>query len=277
LPANYQTILQGGAWNNGGAATVTLCNLVVGQQYEVQVWVDDSRSGGTTNRTETLTDAYGNTVTLAYNSTYAAGGVGQFATGTFTATATNQSFTMNSAASTQLNALQVRDLTMAPSITRQPTNQIAYVNGTAAFAVTVNGSAPLNYQWFFNTNSLLVGATNANLALVSLAATNAGSYGVVITNYGGSITSATAMLTVQPSPHPVITSFWLSGANLVFSGTNGASPGTLFYTLASSNLARPLTAWMVIATNQFGPGGSFVYTNLWPMHGANWYFRLNVP
>ena len=84
--------------------------MVLHHQYQVQVWVNDSRTGSTTNRTEVLLGAFESTVTLAFNSTHVAGGVGQFTIGSFTATATNQSFTMNGNASTQLNALQVRDL-----------------------------------------------------------------------------------------------------------------------------------------------------------------------
>ncbi len=256
--------------------TITLNNLVAGQQYQIQVWVNDSRSGGTTNRTETLTDAYGNTVTLAYNSTYAAGGVGQFAIGTFTAATTNQSFTMYGAASTQLNAIQVRDLTLAPSITQPPTNQTAYVNGTATFAVIAAGSAPLNYQWFFNTNAPLAGATNANLLLTALAVTNAGKYSVIVTNYGGSSTSTVATLTVLPLPHPVITTARLSGTNLICSGTNGTFAGSWFYPLASTNLLLPLTNWTVVGTNSFGPGGSFTVTNALasPLPQSFWILQL---
>lgn len=34
-----------------------------------------------------------------------------------------------------------------------------------------------------------------------------------------------------------------------------------FYTLASTNLALPVTNWTLMATNQFGPGGGFSFTN----------------
>lgn len=111
LPASYKTILQGGAYNSGATATVTLNNLTIGRQYAVQIWVNDSRSGSTTNRTETLLGASNSTVSLFFNSTFTGGGVGQFALGTFTATGTNQSFTIDGSATSQINALQVRDLT----------------------------------------------------------------------------------------------------------------------------------------------------------------------
>ena len=278
LPPSYQTILQGGVYGGSASATVTLNNLAVGHQYAVQVWVNDSRAGSTTNRTETLTDAYGNTVTLAYNNTHAGGGVGQFASGAFTATATDQYFAMQGNASTQLNALQVRDVTIfPPSISQQPTNQIAFVNGSATFAVSVGGSAPLSYQWFYNTNTFLTGATNANLALTALAATNAGKYFVIITNYGGSITSTVATLTVLPLPYPVITTAWLNGPNLILSGTNGTSAGSQFYTLAATNLMTPLTNWCVIATNTFGAGGGFMVTNLINIQLPQWFLILRLP
>ena len=48
--------VQGGVYaNNNATLTVTLNNLSPGHNYAVQLWVNDSRSGGTTNRTETVT------------------------------------------------------------------------------------------------------------------------------------------------------------------------------------------------------------------------------
>ena len=192
LPAGYKTALQGGAYNSGASANVTLNNLTIGHQYEVLVWVNDSRSGSTTNRTETLTSTGGNTVTLAYNNTYAAGGVGQFSIGTFTAAATNQTFTMDGNASTQLNALEVLEV-------------------------------------------------------------------------------------AAPSVPPVITGLQFIGTNLVLAGTNG-NAGGFFYTLATTNLTLPISNWSIIATNQFGAGGVFLFTN-----PGNWnarqssYFKLRLP
>jgi|GEM_PF-477343 len=241
LPGGYQTILQGGAWNNGGLATVTLNNLFTGHQYQVQVWVNDSRSGGTTNRTETLLGASGSTVTLAYNSTYAQGGVGQYTIGTFTATATNQSFTMNSGASTQINALQVRDVTLfAPSIVQQPTNQGTWLGSNVTFAVNASGTAPLSYQWLFNGTNNLPSATNANLTLTSLAVSNAGNYSVWVTNIAGSITSAVASLTIS------------SDANFVLK-TDDAPGGSSFN--AIGNWTNSATG----AAATFAPTSSYTY------------------
>ena len=98
-------MLKGGAYGGAGTATITLKNLVVGDAYQVQVWVND-------NRATTRTEKADNNITLKYNSTGAAGGVGQYVIGTFTADAVTQAFTLvasGTGAAAQLNAIQVRD------------------------------------------------------------------------------------------------------------------------------------------------------------------------
>jgi hypothetical protein len=59
---------------------------------------------------------------------------------------------------------------------------------------------------------------------------------------------------------PVISSTKVSGGNLIFSGTGGTTNGT-YYVLTSTNLATPLTNWMVLSTNSFDAGGNFSVTN----------------
>jgi autotransporter-associated beta strand protein len=111
LSGSYSNILKGGAWTSSATTvTVTLNNLTSGHQYLVQIWVDDSRSYGS-GRTETVTSSGGNTVTLSYNSTGGTGGVGKYAIGTFTANATTQAFTLSGNTSSQLDTIQVRDIT----------------------------------------------------------------------------------------------------------------------------------------------------------------------
>jgi fibronectin-binding autotransporter adhesin len=76
---------------------------------------------------------------------------------------------------------------------------------------------------------------------------------------------------------PRITSFRMVGGNLVVAGTNGNAPGTYYYTLASTNLARPLANWTAVATNTFGPGGGFVSTNSLDPGQARQFFILRLP
>lgn len=88
----------------------------------------------------------------------------------------------------------------APEITLQPTNLTVLAGETASFYAAANGSAPLAYQWFFNTNTPLAGATNLILAVLSADATNEGSYSLRVTNSAGAVTSLVATLTVNVPP-----------------------------------------------------------------------------
>ena len=110
LSSAYQEILKGGDYASSGSATltVTLNSLTTGHEYAVQLWVNDDRPGEAT-RTEAVSSS--NSITLAYNAIQAGGGVGQYGIGVFTASSGSQAFTMLGAAATQLNALQVRDVT----------------------------------------------------------------------------------------------------------------------------------------------------------------------
>jgi hypothetical protein len=114
-----------------------------------------------------------------------------------------------------------------PSISAHPQSQTIATGGSATFAVTASGSAPLACQWRLNGTNVS-GATNGLLNLVNVQPALAGGYTVVITNAAGSVTSSVAMLTVV-SP-PAITSqpqslSVLSGAGVTFSVTaSGAAP-----------------------------------------------------
>jgi pectate lyase len=90
---------------------------------------------------------------------------------------------------------------IGPSIVNPPSSLMVTQGQPAAFSVQADGTAPLSYQWYFNTNSLLGGQTASNLNIASAQATNAGKYSVKISNGGGSVTSALATLTVLLPPN----------------------------------------------------------------------------
>ncbi len=70
---------------------------------------------------------------------------------------------------------------------------------------------------------------------------------------------------------PTIETVSYSGGNLIFSGTGGTE-GATYNVLSSTNLAAPLATWTAVATNVFGPGGSFSYTNsVAPGTNANFF------
>ena len=312
LPGSYQTLLQGGVWNNGGVATVTLNNLVVGHSYQVQVWVNDSRAGGTTNRTELLAGVAGSTVTLAYNSTYAQGGVGQYTLGTFTATATNQSFSLNSSSSTQLNALQVRDISLLTTGIIPSSTNLTYGN-TFVLAANVNGPGPIFYQWFDNRTNVIPGATFAFFSNTPTVAAS-GNYRVVATNATSRITNTanvtvtSALLTVTANntnraygvANPAFTanySGWVNGdtlfsassgsPNLTTSATNGSFPGAYPIvattgTLSASNYGFNFINGSLTITPATYPtnltlnAGTSNLTLIWPKSHLGWTLQTQT-
>jgi hypothetical protein len=76
--------------------------------------------------------------------------------------------------------------------------------GSLSFmAVYALGEEPLTYQWYFGATPVL-GATNYDFYITNVTALNSGLYSVVLTNGGGSITSAPLTLTVQDTTAPQI-------------------------------------------------------------------------
>ncbi|TAK93365.1 MAG: hypothetical protein EPO07_18240, partial [Verrucomicrobia bacterium] len=166
-----------------------------------------------------------------------------------------------------------------PSLTTQPTNFTVLAGQNAAFYAAASGSAPLSYQWFFNTNTALAGATGASLTLTNAQVTNAGSYSLRVTNLAGSVTSAFASLTVngpptittQPQNQTVTVSNnatfaviaagtaplsyrWYFNTNTPLANATNAS---LTITNATTNNAG---GYLVIVTNNFGSVTSVVAT-----------------
>ena len=82
------------------------------------------------------------------------------------------------------------------SITAPPTSQTVLAGSTVSLTVTATGIPQPTYQWRRNAQPI-DGATGATLELVSVLPVEAGNYDVIVTNALGSVTSATATLTVQ--------------------------------------------------------------------------------
>ncbi len=162
----------------------------------------------------------------------------------------------------------------AAQIVSGPAPQTNQLGSGASFSVSATGTAPLAYQWSVD-GTLVPGATNATFTTTNLVpATH--SVVVAVSNAFGGATNATTLTVVSPT-RPVITSFQLSGTNLVYGGTNGGAAGSEFYTLGSTNLAFPLMNWTLITTNKFGLGGGFLVTNPWSLSAPEWFFILRLP
>ncbi len=92
----------------------------------------------------------------------------------------------------------------APSVTTDPQDQTVLVGQNATFNVLASGTLPLNYQWYYNTNSVLTNATGSALTLTNVQPSDAGGYSVIVSNAYGSVTSAVAQLTVNTPNAPSI-------------------------------------------------------------------------
>ena len=134
--------------------------------------------------------------------------------------------------------LALLDLTQPfpPIITTSPTTQTASSGSTVELSVRVLGLPPLTYQWYFGTNAI-DGATNVTLTLANVTSAQSGEYHVVVTNPGGSTTSADATLNVVPTLGIVMV------PTVIVIGDVGST-----YTLQYINAFGPTNAWNDLAT-----------------------------
>src|ERR1017187_2029687 len=158
-----------------------------------------------------------------------------------------------------------------PTITTQP-QSVGTVGGpgvSTTFFVVAGGTAPLSYQWYFNNAKMGPGSTSSNLTVNVGGPPNAGNYSVVVTNAGGSVTSAVATLTVYVLPgiqtQPANQTALL-GQNASFSVVaNGTSPYAYQWYFNSTNTISGATNSTLNLTNvQTTTGGSYlvVVTNI---------------
>ena len=85
-----------------------------------------------------------------------------------------------------------------PAIITQPVSQSVNQGSPVSFSVTATGTG-LGYQWRLNSLPLS-GATNASYGIGSVTTNHAGTYTVVVSNTGGSVTSSNAVLAVILPP-----------------------------------------------------------------------------
>ena len=111
--------------------------------------------------------------------------------------------------------LQFTDANIPPQITQQPMNTTNAAGSTASFRVGAAGGGMLYYQWFFNTSTLIPGATNSSLDLPNVTTTQAGQYSVTVSNLGGSISSSNATLAInsRPANDDFVNRFALTGTS----------------------------------------------------------------
>ncbi len=197
--------------NGAGAGTVTLYGLTSGQNYTVQVfnYANDGDAG--------LTTLSGTTPVTLSNLAGAAGAntYGEFATGTFTASSSTETFNWNGAGSsyTVLGAiyLSVTALNQPPTVASQtsPSSVVAYTGTTTTFSALFNGTAPIALQWLTSVNSgatftPVLGATNTSIIVTNTVAVTNVEYELQAANaYGTNITTPASLTVVSIPPQTI--------------------------------------------------------------------------
>ncbi|MDF7806560.1 chondroitinase-B domain-containing protein [Pontiellaceae bacterium B12219] len=186
--------------------------------------------------------------------------------------------------------------TYPPTITTQPTNDTVLTGANATFTVDASGTAPISYQWYFDTSTLLSEETNSSLTLISVDAADEGTYHAVATNPYGTDTSAAATLTVIPPDQPAeitvdpldntitegqtasffvtvigtppISYQWYYNTNTVLLGeTNSTlsipsaqiSDAGMYSVTVTNNWGGDVSTYALLTVNEAGPAGSYQY------------------
>ena len=181
--------------------------------------------------------------------------VAMSASGNYTVYVTNVAGSITS----QVAVLTV--LAVAPTITSQPVNRTVNDGDTAFFSVTAAGTAPLYYQWEWNSMAC-AGATNAILSLTNVPLARRGDYHVVVTNSAGSVTSQVVRLSVFPVPptivvHPVSQGTTV-GSTVTLSVTATGSPTLQYKWLRNSiTLTGEEASSLTLVNLQAGEAGTY--------------------
>ena len=143
--------------------------------------------------------------------------------GTAIAGATNSTLSISNAQLTNSGSYQVfitnaygntssailpLSVTLIPVVNGTTTSGPAALGGTATFTAFVQGSAPLLFQWYFEstdgTTNAILNATNSVLTITNVQDANAGSYQVFVTNAYGNAQSLPLPIEIMPGVGPVI-------------------------------------------------------------------------
>ena len=154
-----------------------------------------------------------------------------------------------------------------PAITAEPQSLATNAGANVSFSVTATGTAPLTYQWRFNTSDVS-GATASSYQRSNVQSSDAGSYSVLVSNVAGTRLSADAVLTLLSSSAPHIDSITLlsgQGFQLQLSG----GPGNF-----AIQVAPGLSGWTQLSTLT-ATGATFQFTDP-DTNQATRFYRLQL-
>ncbi|HWY29199.1 MAG TPA: immunoglobulin domain-containing protein, partial [Candidatus Acidoferrum sp.] len=202
--ANFNAALTQFNYDNG-PKTITLYNLVVGQQYSVQLFALDQRGSTVRASFQDPNNSFDVSSTIHMNNTV-------YVLGTFTANNTTMAIQENlpDNGGGNINALVIRNLSasaLTPIFSAQPSSGTSESGLTVQLSAAAYGTAPVIYQWqagavgsgvFTNliNGGQFLGVNSSTLTISSLQMDNMADYRVIASNGSGSATSSTATLTV---------------------------------------------------------------------------------
>jgi hypothetical protein len=225
--SSFDTVLNFGEYQ-GGAPNIygTLQNLTIGQKYNVLAVVADTR--GSSGIQFQMTDDLGFSPLQTFTFPGGTPAIGGYVMGTFTATGTNEIFTMYSS-HVQYNGILVvkvpaTAITLVTNTT--PASASLPVGTNIVFTAAFSNTPPVNVQWQLlangvtnNINTGVVIWTNngvvaSTLTLNNLQMSNSGSYRLEAVDQGNSANVADS-LSAPLTVNPVIT--WYAGGT--YNGT----------------------------------------------------------
>jgi hypothetical protein len=170
----------------------------------------------------------------------------------------------NAFGSTNSAQVSLTVLHVAPVIVTNPASQTVNVHSNAVFNFYSWGSLPTRFQWFGNGGAI-AGATNVQLTLTNVQATQAGNYFVLVTNVYGSATSAPAVLTVTAVPpsistQPVSQSVFQGSAVSFTAVAGGTSPFSYQWNFNGASLSNATNSVLTLPDVQIGQAGTYFVT-----------------
>jgi endonuclease/exonuclease/phosphatase family metal-dependent hydrolase len=154
--------------------------------------------------------------------------------------------------------------TNPPSLNSQPSDRTVPVGSNVLFSVRASGAAPLSFQWYFNTNTIITGATSSALTVTNAQLANAGTYSVIVTNNFGSITSSIANLTVTNAAPTIITqpqsqSITIGGSATFSVAASGTAPLSYhWYFNTNTQIAGAISNTLTVTNAQMTNAGSYL-------------------
>ncbi|MCX6954766.1 MAG: immunoglobulin domain-containing protein [Verrucomicrobia bacterium] len=178
-------------------------NVDYGSSFSISVAVGGSPPFAFDWKKDGIAVSGGDTAGSTPSSNYVFNAATPARNGVYTVTVTNAAGSV-----TSRDAIIVVAAATPPKITSQPSARQVTVGLGTAFYVGYSGTSdrPFTFQWSKN-GVPIVGATSDGYVIDAVRDNDAGSYSVVISGSGGSVTSASARLTVVPAVPPSV-KFW---------------------------------------------------------------------